>query len=232
MKNGETQVLRSCAAIALVFGLGSLAARADSFYNSETAWTAALSGSPTTINFEGIVPPNSSYFFGSGPGASIVVGGVTFAIGPSDPFAALLVFGDNFYSYPVASLSDQSNSSTGPPVELLITLPSSVTALGFDFGGLKAAGIATITLSDGSVETAGAPVPPGLAFFGVTGSAGITSVKITLPVSTMGFDMTDFSYVPATSPVPEPSGLLLIGTGLAALVRMARRKIAPAHLAS
>lgn len=200
--------------------VASCVAQADIIYSSKAAWAGALSGSPTTINFGGIpLPqPQNDAFYGSGPGSSVTVGGVSFAIGPAGTDSLLFVVGPNYYSDPVAEISEQDTESTSlaPPDDLLITLPSAVTAFGFDFGGLFTGDTATVTLSDGSVQMVAAPAPPNLAFFGVTAPGGITSVDITLPGDTYGLDMTDFSYGTAatTSTVPEPSPLLLFGTVL------------------
>jgi len=88
--------------------------------------------------------------------------------------------------------------------------------LGFHFGDFLGYP-ATITLSDGSIQTVSAigyNSEPNLGFFGVTAPGGITSVDITEPAGGIGIMVTDFSRGAASS-VPEPSILLLLGTGLA-----------------
>ena len=214
-----------CGLVALF--ASSCVARADSFYTSEPAWTAALSGNPTTINFEGLVANDSVGYYGAGPGASVTRGGVKFAIGPVATTSYFFLIGDNYaYGYTMSVISIQPGSYTGPPADLLITLPSAVTALGFDFGGGYNS-IATVTLSDGSVQPVAVPVNPGLTFFGVTAPGGITTVDITLPASTSAMlNMADFSYGAAgTSVTPEPASFLLLGSGLAGLAGLIKRYI-------
>jgi hypothetical protein len=58
----------------------------------------------------------------------------------------------------------------------------------------------------------------------VTAPGGITSVDITIP-GTTGLDLADFSYGTEDASTPEPSSFLLLGSGLAGLAFMLRRKI-------
>jgi hypothetical protein len=222
IRNG---MLRS-ASLALLLEIGSLAAHADDFFSSQSAWASALSGAPTTINFEGLAPNNTTdpqTYIGSGPGANTTVGGVNFAIGAAGADNGMFIAGDGNYA-PVSVLTVGSTSLVGSPSDLLITLPSAVTALGFDFFSLYVGDTATITLSDGSVQTLVLPNSD-LAFFGVTAPGGLTSVDISLAPGTYDLAETDFSYgTAATSATPEPSSLLLLGSGLVGLAGMVRRK--------
>jgi hypothetical protein len=208
----------------VVLFTSSCVARADSFYTSESAWAGALSGSATTINFEGLAPVRGINYLGSGPGASITVGGVNFAIGPVATTSYLFLAGDGYYA-PVSVISEQ-NGGDGQTFDLLITLPSAVTALGFDFDGGRV-GTATVTLSDGSVQEVAVPAAIDLTFFGVTAPGGITTVDITLPDSTgQILDLADFSYgTEGTSVTPEPSSFLLLGSGLLGLASLLKRKL-------
>ena len=208
----------------LVYGLivilaASCVAQADNFYSSQAAWAAALSGSPTTINFEGIAPVNG--YLNLTPGT--IVGGVSFAIGPASPSgASFWVIGDNFYYPGYAVASSQTASGT---VDFLATLPSSVTALGFNY--IVGPGAVTITLSDGATTTLN-PSDPGnnFGFFGVTALGGVTWVDITEPytLASQAINLKDFSYGTAST-TPEPASLVLLGTGVLGLAGVIRRKL-------
>jgi len=222
MSTEKLKGMQRCALIALAIAMGSSAAHADSFYNSGAAWTAAVSGSPTTVNFEGIAPPLGFVVPGFGPGANTTVGGVNFAVGAAGTDNIFFILGDGYYGYPTSTISLQPETFNDP-ADLLITLPGTVTALGFDFGNLFGDGTATITLSDGSVQTVTAPASTGLAFFGVTAPGGLNSVEITVP-DTFGLQLADLSYGTAAA-TPEPGSFLLLGSGVLALAGAMRRKI-------
>ena len=207
----------------IILVAASCVARADVIYSDPAAWSASVPGA-TTINFEGITAPVSYVYYGYGAGASTTVGGVTFGVGPAGTNNMLFVVGDDAY-YSVAAITPQTTVFNGvQPNDLLITLPNPVTAVAFDFGGIYVGDNATITLSDGSVQTVAAPASPGLAFFGVTAPGGITSVDITLPSDTYGIGMTDFSYGTAAATTPEPSFFVLAGVGFAGVIGTARRR--------
>lgn len=204
----------------LIVLLASGVGQAGTVYTGAAAWNAAVTG-VTTINFEGIAPDGVYVYYGSGPGASVAVGGVSFAVGPASPDGMLFVSGDNTY-YPMASVNSQRPTTTGAPNDLLITLPSAVTAVAFDFGDFNGQ-TATITLSGGTFYTETAAPYGTTAFFGVTAPGGITSVDITEPAAGYTINVTDFSYGTAAT-APEPSSLLLFGAGLAGVAGILRRR--------
>ncbi len=201
--------------------LACLPASADTFYTSQAAWAAAASG-VSTLNFEGLASDGSFTFLGTGAGAGTTVSGVTFAVGALSNGNAFII-GKNFY-YPGVSAFSSQESTTGTD-DLLITLPSAVTAVGLDYGAVAAFAV-TFTLSDGStiVETAGGA--PSLSFLGETSSVGITSVDIKgADSSTNGINITDFSKGTAgAAAVPEPEAWVLLATILLCLGVGIRRR--------
>jgi hypothetical protein len=196
----------------------SCIAQADTFYTNQAAWAASVSGF-ATINFEGIAPAGGSVFYGSGPGASTNVGGVNFAIGPAGTDNTLFVQADGSQGWSPATVSVDTTNLGGAPNDLLITLPSAVKALAFDFGDFYG-GTAAITLSDGQVQRLTSAATPNLGFFGVTAPGGLTSVDITTPNNQYVVVVSDFSYT-----TPEPSSLLLLGTGLVGFAGVVRRRL-------
>ncbi len=197
----------------------SCVAQADTVFSSQSAWDASVSGI-TTVNFEGIVGVDSY----SDVTPSTAVGGVTFAVGPDAPSgAALFIIGDDFYGFGQAVVSEQSASGT---LDLQVTLPSSVTAVGFTY--FEDPGTYTITLSDGTSSTETATSTPQELFYGVTAPGGISSFDITIPDSlgTESINLASLSYATANpSAVPEPSSLLFTGGMLLGFIGLvARRK--------
>ena len=220
-----------CVVVALV--ATSCIAQADTVYTSQAAWDAAVSG-VTTITFEGIADPTCTPattpacgFVGyGGTPPSTSVGGVTFGVGPASPSGLLFVIGDSYYGNGFATLSSQDpGTGSNPTNDLLITLPSPVTALAFDY--LVDPGTVTITLSDGNVQTQTAASTPTSLFFGITDAGGFTSVDLTEPFSlaAASINLKDFSYATANpATVPEPSSLLFSSVVVAGMLVLMRRR--------
>ena len=111
------------------------------------------------------------------------------------------------------------------------TLPSNVTAVGFDFmalyGGHAGAPVNfTFTTSSGQSFTGTSSTRPNESFFGITSDSAITSVLIepTLRNDYTLIDNFTFGQTAATAPVPEPETYAMMGMGLLMLIGMARRK--------
>ena len=200
---------------------------ADIFYNDPGAWSSAVSGSVTTMNFEGIAPSGAATFVGSGAGAKTTVSGLTFAIG-STSNGDLFVIGDGLY-YPGTSVISTQQSTT-PYNDLVITLPVPTQALSFYYGDFFG-DTPTITLSDGAVDnTETFTARPFLGFWGVTTydtGATITSVDISAP-SKVFFTTPQGNVINVASisfAAPEPASLALLGMALLCMTLVYRKQI-------
>jgi len=204
--------LKNCFVIAMLVLICSVAQASASVieYTDVTLFNAAVPGA-TSYNFEGIAPVN---------GFSVVsptVGGVAFTAPNSTPF----VIGDNFYG-PDTFGGAAFFSGQGPligPSNVTATLTSGVTAIGFFYGpGDDAGGAITVTLSTGDVFSLAIPDVGTADFVGFTSTTPITSVAFT--EAGYGMDIVQFE---ATTPVPIPAAIYLIGSGLIGLMGIKRK---------
>ena len=200
-------------------------------YTTQSSFAAATT-SLTTENFD-----------------SAAVGEVT---GPIDglTFTGNLAGGGSLF---VTNLFDTTSSpnylGTDPAIggafgagdKFTVTLPASSTAIGLYLliGGSLNAGDFTLSTSSGNAlnsDTPDAILGDGTEayFLGLTSDTAFTSATISLTTPGGEFDgpvwnADDISYGSANSnvtpppPVPEPASLLLVGTGLAAMIRRLKR---------
>ena len=84
----------------------------------------------------------------------------------------------------------------------------------------------TLTFNDGTAETLNLPinVNGGTSYYAFTDSASFSSITITnLSIDAWGID--DVSYSAISSTVPEPTSLMLLGSGVVGLAGLLRRKL-------
>ncbi len=183
---------------------------------TERAAFAAATTNPTTIGFNGILPPGVLYESFN----PLIVSGVSFSTpvpGVSVDVAIGSYYSPNNYTNDFTTNSViASTSQSSPNNELIISLPNPTFALGLDFGGLgfNGVGTAAITLSNGYVFTQ--PVLPTVGqttFVGFVSTDPITG--LTLVTTNDDWVLEDLvlasaslglSCVPALSPTGQGFG--------------------------
>jgi hypothetical protein len=193
--------------------------KADTVYSSQSDFMAAINA-PTVITFDGIAPTNGFINYPAG----VTLSGVTFTANN----ASMFIIDPGYYSapYPSGFLTDDYSVTD----IVTATLPS-VTAVGFDFGGLAGpTGPFTLILSDGFSTTVSndlSVVGGSLGFVGITSSTPLTSITIEMPDVPNYNAVDNFTYGTAgASPVPEPGTFGLMATGLIGAVGVLRRTLA------
>ena len=183
----------------------------------------AAVGPTTTVDFEAQNPhgPYGYVYYGG----ILTIGDVTF----TQPDQRMFVFGQSFN--PTNGLtSSYLNQFCCAPTGLTATFANPVRAIGMDLGiqnywNANSNDI-TVTLSTGDlINTTGPLLYTGasMVFFGLTSNEGITSIHFDDPSQGLAVDNLSFSET-AQSAVPEPTSLLLLGTGLFAGVRRWRKR--------
>ena len=186
---------------------------------TNTSFTSLVPAGGSGLISLGITPPpvglgdvsylaTSVYVDGDG---NVFPNGYVFLSDPSDLFFSPSGF-TNFLSPTEYDFGADGKWSGG----LLMTLSGNHSAIGFNLDTIGTAGTYLITLSNGATFTITANSDSSL-FFGVTSDTQISSVYIQA-ISPAGlFGLSEVSYDPGGSaPVPEPTTLALMGTGLLA----------------
>jgi hypothetical protein len=209
---------------AVAIGILMLAAtKADASliqYNSLASFEAASSGL-TLIDFDGLVAPGDFASYGSGP---LVLSGVTFT---SD--GSMFVIDPGFYGSSYGGGGFLNSDFAGATNTLTAVDFPSVTAVAFDFGGLFGPATFTVNFSTGDSAVIATTQSIGetnsLQFVGFTSTLPITSIQFLMPDTPEynAIDNVRFGTA-STAPVPEPTSLLLVGTGALFLRYRSRRR--------
>ena len=190
-------------AIVLQIVLTSSSQAAMVYYSSEAAFNAATTGN-TTVDFTGLAP--AAGFLQYIP-PQLTVGGIDFSINTSESNGNLYVI-DSLYSNNLfigdPTILD-SQFSTGANDNILITLPSAVTAIAFNFGSNIGLPVSFL-FSTGDTTTVGT-VPQTIQFLGAISSTPFTTIQLS---QSLGGGLVLESV---TTAVPEPSSIALAGLG-------------------
>jgi len=217
----ERYLLRLAPVLACAL-FSAVPSRADVTFASYASWAAAVSGiTDVTIPDPS---PDAFIFLGKGD-ASVTYSGVTFST------QAALSDGNFFNVGPLFSGSPAVLSSQEQSVgvaNILITLPTAVTAFALNYGyGTFNGSSVTFALSDGfsiAQGSTGSGYNVG-SFFGVTSDTAFTSVLVT-SADPQGLNLNNVVY--GTAAVPEPSAIILLVMMLGTLgltFRLSRKRI-------
>ncbi len=222
-----------CAAMVLI---ASLPAEAALTIFTDRATFEAATSDLTNLNFEGIVPPDSTQNYPNPDG--LMTDGFTFRTSGIGPSGTGLI---SIYGALAAAQSAVLNTGTGailvwtPPDQpgtayLDVLLPGGKTAFAADIWAQQPfvttvraivnSGEATENIDFDTVDRS-APY-----FFGVTSDANtILLVRFAVSAGQVGLILDNVSAGVAggsTNPIPEPGAMVLLGAGLASITMLRR----------
>jgi hypothetical protein len=189
-------------------------------YPTRTDWTAAVTNI-ITVPFT--LQAGSSAYTPYNTSGGLTVGDVNFVGFTGDNGVYNLTVSNPAMDASLDRGSGPSLAGGWSPNNLLATLPAGgVFALAVDISSNLQGHDVAITLSSGETYTITTPTNSTMQFWGITSDVAITNIKFS---ATGTFTMIDnFSYasIPGGEETPEPIGLVLGATGLAA-IWLARR---------
>jgi hypothetical protein len=182
----------------------------------------AAAGPTTLVDFENValgyytpIVPNST--------VSIDITGPNYGAGFSG--ISNTTFG-NLYGFNITTGGSQWLGV--PTGTATFNFASPVTAFGLWLTGVQTVFTSTFTLTfdDGTAQTLNLPinVNGGTTYYGFTDTASFSSITIT-NLSNDAWGIDDVSYSSSSTTTPEPSSLMLLGSGVVGLASMLRRKM-------
>ena len=189
-----------------MLGASGLSQAASTTYSDKASWSSATS-SYSTIDF------NAGTTDWVNRGSSYLESGVTFTA--PDVYSVYDASYDAVYHN--SGYLDLEGDSLG------INFGSNITALSFDFGGFYDNPVSLIlNLINGEVFNLNAPTSA-YGFFGITSDVGFSSISMTTTNSFTAFD--NISFGEASTSVPEPATIALMGLGFACMAARRRKSV-------
>ncbi len=219
--------VRSICLLGVLVGLSASSARAQTF-TSRASWLAALNGAPTTVDFSSVPLGSCGSNCANGP---FSISGATF---DAQIFASFVIDDPASTAYGWGSgaiFSPQVQDPENDFNQMIVTLPGSFYAVGFDYGqNFFGDGSSNVLgLSNGatySVPGADAANYPNLQFFGIISAAGFNGLTVDIEDGAWGpvFDNVSWGNAVPASTTPEPGTMTLLASGLVGMAGLARRR--------
>lgn len=216
------------AALAVLLTSASVSAQTVTF-TDRTVFNAAVTGGQT-LDFSGLIPAGVATTLGSQAYASgLTVNGATFSgvnsplfvINPASSFQTNKGLGSGLFLTAAGG-----TGASNPLSQILIALPSSVTAFGFDLGTFSPRGEALDITFGGTTFSTGTSAGLGVpTFIGFTSNAPVTSILVSAQAGARGdVNLDTFTFGSAIAAVPEPATWALMILGFGAIGGSMRRR--------